>query len=100
MRAFRATKGDMTAITPGWTRLSRIRGLMLLSLVCLALLLQSIKPLLAKELDDYAHDFRTQLVQKILPYWYDTAVDRKFGGYVLSDDAARKAPPATEKQIV
>jgi mannobiose 2-epimerase len=35
-----------------------------------------------------------------MPYWYDTAVDRRYGGYILADDAARPAPPAAEKQLV
>jgi len=43
---------------------------------------------------------KTQLAQKILPYWYDTGIDREHGGYLLSDDAAKKASPATEKQLV
>jgi len=54
----------------------------------------------AKDFKDYAADFQTQLRQKIMPYWYDTAIDRQNGGYLLSDDAAKKAPPATEKQLV
>jgi mannobiose 2-epimerase len=54
----------------------------------------------AKELSEYAQDFKTQLSQRILPYWYDTAIDRQNGGYILSDDAAKKAPAATEKQLV
>jgi mannobiose 2-epimerase len=54
----------------------------------------------AKTRAEYARELKTQLIQKILPYWYDTAVDRQNGGYILSDDAARKAPPATEKQLV
>ena len=54
----------------------------------------------AKERAQYAVELKEQLVQKILPYWYDTAIDQKNGGYLLSDDAARKAPPATEKQLV
>jgi mannobiose 2-epimerase len=54
----------------------------------------------AKSRADYAVELKTQLIRKILPYWYDTAIDREHGGYVLSDDAARKAPPATEKQLV
>ena len=53
-----------------------------------------------KDLADSAREFRAQLTSKILPYWYDTAIDWTNGGYVLADDAARKAPPATEKQIV
>ncbi len=47
-----------------------------------------------------ARQLKTQLVQQVLPYWYDTAIDRQHGGYVLSDDAAKKAPPAAEKQLV
>jgi mannobiose 2-epimerase len=54
----------------------------------------------SKSRADYAAELKTQLIQKILPYWYDSGIDRKHGGYVLSDDAARKAPPATEKQLV
>ena len=54
----------------------------------------------AKEPAEYAKEFRTQLIQKILPYWYDTAIDARNGGYILSDDAAKKSPPATEKQLV
>lgn len=53
-----------------------------------------------KDCKEYAADFQTQLARKILPYWYDTAIDRQNGGYLLSDDAAKKAPPATEKQLV
>jgi mannose/cellobiose epimerase-like protein (N-acyl-D-glucosamine 2-epimerase family) len=54
----------------------------------------------AKSRADYASELKAQLAQKILPYWYDTAIDRQNGGYILSDDAAKKAPPAVEKQLV
>ena len=54
----------------------------------------------AKDRAQYAAELRQQLVDKVMPYWYDTAIDRQNGGYVLSDDAARQAPPAREKQIV
>ena len=54
----------------------------------------------ARDCVDYARDFRDQLTKQILPYWYETAVDRQNGGYVLSDDGAKKATPATEKQLV
>jgi len=47
-----------------------------------------------------AREYKRQLAEKIMPYWYDTAVDRQYGGYLLSDDAAKKVPPATEKQLV
>jgi mannobiose 2-epimerase len=56
--------------------------------------------LLAKDVSQYAHEIRGELTGKILPYWYDTAIDKEHGGYVLSDDAAKPAPPAVEKQLV
>jgi mannobiose 2-epimerase len=66
------------------------------ALVCLAFS----TPGFAKDRSDYARQFQTELIQKVMPYWYDTAVDRERGGYILSDDAAKKAPQATEKQLV
>lgn len=60
----------------------------------------ALSELSTKPLVGYAADMKSQLVQKVLPYWYDTAIDREHGGYILSDDAAKKAPPATEKQLV
>ncbi len=48
----------------------------------------------------HAREFKSQLSAKIMPYWLNTSVDRTNGGYVLADDAAQKAPPATEKQLV
>lgn len=54
----------------------------------------------AKSQADYARQFKIQLATQIMPYWYDTAIDWQRGGYVLSDDAAKKSGPATEKQIV
>jgi mannobiose 2-epimerase len=50
--------------------------------------------------NDYAREIRRELIEKIMPYWYDTTVDWKEGGYLLADDAVRKAPPASEKQLV
>ena len=43
---------------------------------------------------------RQQLVEKIMPYWYDTAVDKRYGGYLLADDTVRGIGQATEKQLV
>ncbi len=54
----------------------------------------------AKTNEEYAREMKSQLIHSVLPYWYDTAIDREHGGFVLSDDAARKAAPATEKQLV
>jgi len=70
-------------------------------MVAIILLALAVLPsLTAKDRGDYAREFKLELSQKILPYWFDTAVDRQHGGYVLSDDAAKKAAPATEKQLV
>lgn len=47
-----------------------------------------------------ASKFKTQLETQILPYWYDTTLDKTNGGYLLSDNADKTAPPATVKQLV
>jgi mannobiose 2-epimerase len=70
------------------------------ALIALAFVLPFPTTLAAKDKADYAKEFRTTLVEKIMPYWYDTAIDRVHGGYVLSDDSAKKAPAASEKQLV
>lgn len=44
--------------------------------------------------------WRTKLSERILPYWYDTAIDWKRGGYVLADDAVRGRSESDEKQLV
>ena len=49
------------------------------------------------DLAQAAREYRRQLADRVMPYWYDTAVDWQRGGYVLADDAARPARPATEK---
>lgn len=70
---------------------------------CLCLLLPLLlgkSSLLAKDLAAYAQEVRTELIGKTLPYWFDTAIDHQHGGYMLSDDAAKPATPATEKQLV
>lgn len=54
----------------------------------------------AVDLAAEAETFRQELLTKVLPYWYDRSVDWERGGYRLADDAARPAPPATEKMIV
>lgn len=65
-----------------------------------AALLSSPAPGQAKDKAEYARQFKQELIQKVLPYWYDTAVDKQRGGFVLADDAAKPARPATEKQLV
>ena len=65
--------------------------------------LQAAEPAANAKLPDLAQaarEYRRQLADRVMPYWYDTAVDWQRGGYVLADDAARPARPATEKQIV
>lgn len=52
------------------------------------------------DLASSARVWKEQLATKILPYWYETTLDKTNGGYVLSDDAAKPARPATEKQLV
>jgi mannobiose 2-epimerase len=73
------------------------------SVGCLTCLLGFASDATGADPDDLAAraaEFRTELSEKVLPYWYDRGVDWQRGGYVLSDDAARPAPPATEKMIV
>src|SRR5579859_592592 len=47
-----------------------------------------------------AHEMKTQLADRILPYWYDTAQDTNRGGYLLADDAVKGRGTPAEKQIV
>jgi len=49
----------------------------------------------AVPLPERAREYKTQLAEKILPYWYDTAQDKTNGGYLLADPG-----PAKEKAIV
>lgn len=46
-----------------------------------------------------AADFKRQLAEHIMPYWYDTTIDREHGGYLLADDSRVKVT-AREKQLV
>ena len=54
----------------------------------------------AAEFSDSARELRQQLADKILPYWFDTAQDTNYGGYLLADDAVRGRRTPAEKQIV
>jgi mannobiose 2-epimerase len=71
----------------------------LTALMALALVLGGSAAAPAKELAEHARDYKIQLADKILPYWFDTAQDKEHGGYLLSDDQ-RGRRPATEKQLV
>jgi mannobiose 2-epimerase len=46
-----------------------------------------------------AASFRKQLVEQVMPYWHDRAVDRERGGYVLADDG-KGGGNAVDKQLV
>lgn len=49
-------------------------------------LLFSAVALSAASLPEWAREYDRQLREKILPYWYDTTLDRTNGGYLLADD--------------
>ncbi len=53
----------------------------------------------AQDFAGQARAFRRQLAERALPYWLGT-VDTNHGGFLLADDAAQAARPATEKQVV
>jgi mannose/cellobiose epimerase-like protein (N-acyl-D-glucosamine 2-epimerase family) len=54
----------------------------------------------AEDFSAQAREMKTDLAEKILPYWFDTAQDTNRGGYLLADDAVKGRGAATEKQIV
>ena len=54
----------------------------------------------AEDFSAPAREMKTQLADKILPYWFDTAQDTNRGGYLLADDAVQGRGQPTEKQIV
>ena len=70
------------------------------ALACVGLLAGSTLNAFAANRADTARLFKDQLAGKIMPYWFDTAIDRTNGGYVLSDDGTGKATSAKEKQLV
>jgi mannose/cellobiose epimerase-like protein (N-acyl-D-glucosamine 2-epimerase family) len=53
----------------------------------------------AAPLAEHARDFRRQLVNQIMPYWYDTTVDELRGGYLLADSVEGRGV-ARDKQLV
>ncbi len=70
-----------------------------LGLVCLSVGWLGERPL-AADLQAHALKYRRELNERILPYWYDTAVDWQRGGYRLADDAVAGRKDPYEKQIV
>ncbi|MBI2926673.1 MAG: AGE family epimerase/isomerase [Verrucomicrobia bacterium] len=64
-----------------------------------ALALTLLPSAVAKDLPDYAREFKAELIEKVMPYWFDTAVDWERGGYLLADDLKGKGE-ARDKQLV
>jgi len=75
--------------------LSRIRNWIRVS-IAFALLAGSS---LGSPLPEHAREFRRQLVEQVLPYWFDTAQDKERGGYLLADDQQGRGE-ARDKQLV
>lgn len=50
--------------------------------------------------NDRAREFKAQLAEKILPYWFDTAQDTANSGYLLADDLVKGRTTPKEKAIV
>jgi mannobiose 2-epimerase len=50
-------------------------------------------------LGDWAEAARADLAERVLPHWYDTAVDHERGGYLLGRHAWRAAPPVGKQLI-
>jgi mannobiose 2-epimerase len=53
----------------------------------------------AADFAQQAQVMKARLVEKVMPYWCDTAIDRTNGGYLLADDRKGRSV-ATEKQVV
>jgi mannobiose 2-epimerase len=51
------------------------------------------------DLGSHAQRLKSQLRNQIMPYWFDTTVDRDRGGYLLADDLNGRGQ-ASEKQLV
>jgi mannobiose 2-epimerase len=73
-----------------------LAGLGSLALVSFTLCAQAT---FASALSDHAEEFRHQLIERVLPYWHDTAQDKDRGGYLLADDLKGRGE-AREKQLV
>lgn len=48
---------------------------------------------------DWARRMKSDLKDRVFPYWFDTAVDRENGGYALADTASGRGTP-TDKMLV
>lgn len=69
--------------------------------LCLAILAMASSCCLAQNDESaWARTTRKELIEKILPYWHDTAVDRTNGGFILADDGSGQPSKASEKQLV
>lgn len=74
--------------------------LRLLLAITLGVSLSAASSSLAAPLTQSAREFKAQLTEKILPYWFDTAQDSANGGYLLSDDLVKGRTTPKEKAIV
>jgi mannose/cellobiose epimerase-like protein (N-acyl-D-glucosamine 2-epimerase family) len=81
-------------------RHSPTAGLVLVSLLLAVSFPGFVRDGRAADFSSPAREMRTQLADKILPYWFDTAQDTNRGGYLLADDAVRGRRTPAEKQIV
>lgn len=68
-------------------------------LITCSLLLAAATSLFSASIPQHAAEYRTQLTQRILPYWLGK-LDPTNGGFLLSDDAVRGMATPTEKQLV
>lgn len=77
----------------------RFRDVVWAGALAAVLLLSAMPGAKAKDRYDYAWDLQMKLRFRILPYWFDTAQDTNYGGYVLADSATGRGQ-AKEKQLV
>lgn len=67
---------------------------------CFAWVFMAAVSLMAESLEKHAVDFKEQLAERVMPYWYDTAQDKERGGYLLRDDLLKGRATPSEKQLV
>ena len=77
-----------------------VSGFVLPALLVVAMLPVFGSRSLAADFSGPAREMRTQLAGKILPYWFDTAQDTNYGGYLLAADSTYGRQQPAEKQIV
>jgi len=88
---------NSVSLSPKWSRSCFLRPPTIIAF--LLILLPSGVFAATRALSSYAADIKEDMIEKLLPYWHDTTLDKTNGGYVLADDA-QGPRAATEKQIV